>query len=460
MRIAERRTNASLRSIVSFVLAVSIFLAGCSRVPQSLLVWTDIPELVIAAQLFNRTESRYVVDIEYHDNPALDLLFLSKSKPRPSLVIGRFLQSAFVAQKFEVIDDIFSRYYLDPNDIYPGLLAGGREGARQRLIPISFDPYVLVEKRIENANSGLSTIQLDELAVNASKTGRNERGVLVSLGFSPWWDTGFAISLLLAHGTAFSSNPAWKTSSVPKLEDIRTWPLAWDDAGLRKGLEALLGLGRALPGKEELEAFEFDHGNQPGYQRVLSGAARFWPMRASEFFKLPQNVRSQLAYRYPLVYGNLVFSAESRYMGIPGKAPAREAALFFARWLLSLNHQKEIWTLMQEQHLNSSHFGPFDGFGSLIQANEMLVPEFFPSYVQNRIGSAVKNQGKYPGVPYQIPFFWDDFSSECLDRWTRKLHGFAGIADEQTAVEHAIAALKEQCVQYLGTMPDWMKASP
>ena len=449
-----------MTAIIEF--AAAVLLSACGNAPQSALVWTDMPELVIAAQLFNRTETRYVIDVEYHEHPALDLINAAKSRPFPSLVVARFLQDPIAMRTFSAIDDIFSRYYLDPNDIYPGLLAAGREGGQQRLIPLSFDPYLLVEKKSESANSGMSTIRLDELAGYAAKVERDARGALVSLGFSPWWDQGFVTSLLLAHGAAFSSNPGWKPGSVPKIEDIRAWPLRWDDPGLQRGLDALMELSRSLPQQAELKAFDFSQGGQPGYQRVLAGSARLWPMKASDFFKLPQLVRSQLAYRYPTVNEHLVLSADSRFLGIPRNAPGRDAALFFARWLLSLEHQKQIWNLMQEQRLISSHFGPFDGFGSLMQVNEALIPEFFPSYVQNRISAAVKSQGKYPAVPYPLPFFWEDFSRDCLESWIQDLPEFfvhSGTELKEEAAAKAMSAFKEGCAQYLGTMPDWMKAS-
>lgn len=478
---ASQLGTALLRRIPAFLgLTAAILLSACSNAPQSVLIWTDMPELVIAVQHFNQTESRYVIDVEYHEYPALDLLTAGKSKRLPSLIIARFLQDSVSIRTFSAIDDIFSRYYLDPNDMYPGLLQAGKEGGQQRLIPVSFDPYLLVEKSLESASAGMSTIRLDELAAYAATAERDARGDLVSLGFSPWWDSGFVTSLLLAHGAAFSTNPGWKPSSVPRIEDIRTWPLRWDDAGLREGLEALMELSRPLPQQAELNAFDFAQGGQPGYQRVLSGRARLWPMKASDFFKLPQNVRSQLAYRYPVVNEHLVLSPDSRFLGIPRYAPRRDAALFFARWLLSVEHQKEIWDLMQKQRLISSHFGPFDAFGSLLQANDMLLPEYFPAYVQNRISAAVMRQGKYPGIPYPLPFFWDEFSRDCLNPWVESLPGILRNAADKRGTEleegnrgteleeksvgeeaaaKAISAFKEGCAQYLGTMPDWMKAS-
>jgi len=101
-------------------LLLCVLCTGCSRAPSSALVWTDIPELVIAAQLFNRENDRFAIDIAYKDNVAIAL---TQTSVPPSLVIGKYLLSSPLMKRFVAMDALFTDYFIDPNDFYPALLS-------------------------------------------------------------------------------------------------------------------------------------------------------------------------------------------------------------------------------------------------------------------------------------------------------------------------------------------------
>jgi len=95
-----------------------------------------MPELIIAAQLFNRENDRYIIDVEYKAFPASEII---KTTKPPSLIIARYMLSNLVMKKFASLDELFSEYYLDPNDMYPALLNAGKLGSKHVLLPVSFD---------------------------------------------------------------------------------------------------------------------------------------------------------------------------------------------------------------------------------------------------------------------------------------------------------------------------------
>ena len=97
-----------------FTLVLIVVLSGCSGAPQRALVWTDVPELVIAAQLFNRENAQLAVDIEYKANVASEM---KKTNKPPSLVIAKYLLSDALIKNFDSLNDLFSKSYLDPNDM-------------------------------------------------------------------------------------------------------------------------------------------------------------------------------------------------------------------------------------------------------------------------------------------------------------------------------------------------------
>jgi len=91
------------------VLLLIIPLSGCDRVSQSALVWTDVPELVIAAQLFNKENDQFAVDVEYKANPASEM---KKTNKPPSLVVAKYFFRT-LDKNFDSLNDLFQNI-LDP----------------------------------------------------------------------------------------------------------------------------------------------------------------------------------------------------------------------------------------------------------------------------------------------------------------------------------------------------------
>lgn len=418
-------------------------LASCAQNPQTAMVWTDIPELAIAAQLFNRESLQYAVDIEYKAQAATDLK--STTTP-PSLVIAKYLLSKPILKKFNSIDELFSKYYLDPNDLYPTLLGAGKQGTTQLLVPVSFDCMLLVEKKLDSAGSGITMLSGDTLGKAAAAFTARANGKLSAMGFSPRWDLGFAEDWLVASGAGFNPNAGWKPSSAPKPADPNSWPILWSAEKLDASVLALSGLTSGTT-TEEQNSFSFSYFSKPGYQLVLDNQILYWPMRASDYFKLPYSVKRQLQYRFPLVNQHLILTSDPRYMGVPKGAKNRKAALAFARWLLVPENQRKIWKEMESEQLLPEYIGPFGGFSSLAQMNQETFAAYFPEYGQNPL-----LESALP-APAALPDYWDSFSADFLRHWIDT--ALSGAGGGQSAHEYYQTSLES----YLGTMPDWLSAA-
>lgn len=432
----------------TLALCMFVLLGSCSQSPQSALVWTDIPELVVAAQLFNRENNQFAVDIEYKENAASELIRTNKP---PSLIIAKYMLSKPVIRKLEPLDDLFSRYYVDPNDMYSALLDAGKQGIQQMLLPVSFDCMVLVERRSNGSDAGTSMLDLDAIRDAGDKFTSTEKGALSRMGFSPVWNMEFAETWLLAQDVGFSPNLNWKQTSVPKFGDDRTWPLQWNKDRLEQSVLALRSLNSKV-NKEEAESFAFSYFNKPGYQLVLENRVLFWPMKASEFFKLPYSAKSQLRYRYLAANQKLILTEEARYLGVPKDAKGKKAAFAFSKWLLTPENQEKIWKEMETQRLLSDHVGPFDSFSSLKQLNEAIFPRYYPEYAQNKI---VAGTMRNPAI---LPAYWDSFSRDFFRVWLKTILESGKITESgagQGLIEEDFQASFEQ---YLGTMPDWLSS--
>lgn len=419
------------------------FLSGCDQATQSALVWTDIPELVIAAQLFNKENDQFSVDVEYKANAASEV---KKTNNPPSLVIAKYLLSKPLMKKFDTLDDLFSRYYLDPNDMYPALLSAGKLGAEHVLMPLSFDCMVLVERKSENASAGVAVLDPEMLQSSSKAFTVANNGEISAMGFSPRWNLEFAEDWLLAGGSGFSVNQNWKSNSAPKPNDPNAWPLLWDQGNLEKSVGILQAFNSKVKTEQE-DAFSFTYFNKPGYQLVLESRVLYWPMRASEFFRLPYAAKTQLRYRFPTADQKVLLTADTRYMGIPRGAKNKKAAMAFARWLLVAGNQEKVWKEMESEHLLPDYVGPFGGFSSLTQVNETIFSKYFPEYAQNPLISS-----SLPRIA-ALPDYWDSFARDFLRHWLE------GILSDQSSKNSIDERFRASFEQYLGTMPDWLVTS-
>lgn len=423
-----------------FALVLAI-MSGCGT-PERALVWTDVPELVVAAQLFNKENDQMAVDIEYKANAASEL---KKTNKPPSLVIAKYLLSIPLAKKFDSLNDLFSKYYLDPNDMYPALLSAGKQGAEHLLVPLSFDCMVLVERKAESSNAGVAALSFDRILSSSKAFTKIDDGKVSAMGFSPRWNLEFAEDWLLAGGAGFSLNQNWKSTSVSLPNDVHTWPILWNKENLERAVDELVSLSSNVK-KEQEDAFTFTYFNKPGYQLVLENRILYWPMRASEFFRLPYSAKTQLQYRFPMVNQKMLLTADVRYMGIPKGAKNKKAALAFVRWLLIAENQEKVWKEMEAQQLLPDYI-PFGGFSSIMQMNERVFSKYFPEYTQNPLVPS-----SLPGaVP--LPDYWDSFARNFLRHWLEDVLSSAGA---KGSVDDSFRASLEQ---YVGTMPDWLITS-
>ena len=425
-----------------FTLVLIVVLSGCSGAPQRALVWTDVPELVIAAQLFNRENAQLAVDIEYKANVASEM---KKTNKPPSLVIAKYLFSDALINNFDSLNDLFSEYYLDPNDMYPTLLDAGKLGTEHLLMPLSFDCMVLVERKAESSSAGVAMLNADMLQSSSKAFTKLDDGKVSAMGFSPRWNLEFAEDWVLAGGAGFSLHQNWKSTSVLRPDDIYSWPMLWNKENIETSVDTLVSFGANVT-KEQEDLFTFTYFNKPGYQLVLENRVLYWPMRASEFYKLPYSAKNQLQYRFPVVNQKIIFTADTRYMGIPRGAKNKKAALAFVRWLLIPENQNKVWKEMELQQLLPDYI-PFGGFSSIMQMNEDIFSKYFPEYRQNPlIPSSLPN-------PPVLPDYWDSFSRDFLRYWLGDI--LSDSVPKGSVDEHFRASFE----RYLGTMPDWLSAN-
>jgi len=214
----------------AMALCVLVLFNSCNQSPQSALIWTDIPELVVAAQLFNRENDQFAVDVEYKENAATALM---KTNKPPSLIIAKFLLSKPVIRKLDPLDDLFSRYYVDPNDMYSALLDAGKQGVQQILLPVSFDCMVLVERKSDSLGAGASMLDLDAIREAGDKFTRTEKGCTFSDGFFVCMEYGVCRVMASRSGCWVFAESELETNLCPQIRRCQDMAIAMEQGSSR-----------------------------------------------------------------------------------------------------------------------------------------------------------------------------------------------------------------------------------
>lgn len=466
-----------------FLLLLSL-LTGCVAGRQSAVLWTDIPELALAVELFNSTQPEYRIEMRYREQPALDLLRKSKmpSREAPSLVIGSYLLSDSVVRQLRPLDDLFSRYFVDPNDYHPALLEAGRRGTRQMLLPVTFDCIVIIQRNSASSESGTGIVEWDDLLKEAAAENvKDAKGEYLAMGFSPRWSSDLLAALPLAAGASFTENARWKPTSIQEIpvdyaaslqspsgvdtsgasaaagEKISVpgtaagfLPFLWKQGSLGTSVLEAARWSKEANGSVGLEnAFLYRFGTRPGYRLVLDGLAKFWPMKASTFFGLPVDVRSRLEYRYLVKDGACVLLPDVRYAALPARAPNQKAAYAFLRWLSSPDILQQLNAFMQESGIAAGRFGIFGGFPALVAFTGRNMKSMFPDYAKNPLQAELVPQ------PSRLPPFWGEVSREFVEPWMAEMLDGKAITLDASAIE---AAFTRAAIRYLATLPDWLEA--
>ena len=130
------RALAFLGLVLASALGLALVTVSCGMTDSRLAtIWTDVPEIALYAELFNRGQDRYRVEVIWKAGLAREL---KDTKAPPDLVIGNYLRSALVRDRFRSLEYLFGELTVDQTAFYPGLLALGVESGQQLTLPLSF----------------------------------------------------------------------------------------------------------------------------------------------------------------------------------------------------------------------------------------------------------------------------------------------------------------------------------
>ncbi|MGO8693633.1 MAG: hypothetical protein ACLQMF_08190 [Rectinemataceae bacterium] len=393
------------RRIVALLAAIAVGLGAvaldsCSIIDtKSAKIWTDIPEIALCAELFNDSQKRFLIEVQWK----ADLVSaLSQASTPPALAIGRFLKSQAIRDRFLSLDYLFGELIVNQSAFYPELLDLGHVEGRQILLPVSFDLPTIVFPRGTPGIKNDFTLGLSDLAGPAKAYNQRDGADYVRMGFSPRWDGDFLTLEVSAAGAAFCEGK----------------PLTWNDRGLRDAIADVRAWTAGVNGSSSLEDdFQFKYLYTPAYQYVSAGRSLFAYIDSGSFFLIPEEKRSTLDYRWFAHKGSVPISEQMVFAGLVRSGRGRSAAEAFIKWFFTEKAQHDILESERRARALESSFGIAEGFSTLRSVNERVFPLFYPALV-----------GHLPpansmSAPQELPSEWPRLERSVIAPWLIQVSG-------------------------------------
>ncbi len=384
-----------MRRIALAALAAAALASACAG-PEAgpAELWTDVPELALAVELFNASQDRHLVVLRWQPSLAEAI---RQAKLPPALAVGRYLKSQELRERFRRLDGLVRELELGREAFYPALLELGNIEGRQLLLPVSFNLPAIVFARGAARVGDDFVLGMADMAPAAAAYNRKEGGAYSRMGFSPRWDPGFLALLVSAEGAGFREGK----------------PLAWDEGGLAAGLAAASSWVSSTNGPaEEEDEFQFKYLYTPAYQYAASGRTLFACVDSSEFFTIPEEKRASLDYRWFAASGGSVpVSEDIVYAAVPRAGKGQRAARAFLAWFFREDSQRALLELSRETRAIDASFGVAGGFSSIRAVNEKVFPLYYSALVGHMPPAGAL------AAPKVLPSDWPELKAEALGPW-------------------------------------------
>lgn len=383
------------------------FLSSCSDNDGITIIWTDQAEFASYAELFNSTQSRFRVVVEYKENPSEALL---GAKKLPDIVIGPWLKGEKTRTRLIPLDYLFTELRVSSKDFYRPFLDLGSVMGRQYLLPVSFNlPTLIFPSGAVNLGENDFSLSLDQIQELSRGFNSEKGGIFSKMAFSPRWDPDFLYITAQLFNAKFEED---------------TPLLSYDDVALQKSIAYLKTWTDTINRSPTTEDdFQFKYLYDPPYKLVMKGKNLFSFMYSDELLVLPQDKIQNIDFRWIERNGQTSVKDKIVYLGVCRNAKHLESAEAFICWFFDEKNQKAMLDRSRSMGTMERTFGISGGFSSLVAVNEKSFPLFYPSLL-----------GHLPpkddlAVPKILPNTWELCKSEIVIPYLEDaVHARGGVA--------------------------------
>ncbi len=386
-----------------------------------LRIVSDEPQLISYVESFSAAHPQLHVEFTYlpHIDVAqdriareYDLLFSRNLAPRD----GR--------RYFYPLNYLLILSSIQQPDFYQALLATGRVGSIQRLLPLSFNVPIIVFHNQELAAQQLEnplTIQLPELQRFAAQYNVLTDGHYSRIGFSPRWDSDFLYLLTTIYGAAYSESrrrePQWNEDQLfQALNYARSW------AELTNG------------GLEKEDEFNRRYIHPPHYKLLIERNVAFVYMDLASYYEIELPDQRLLDYRILRSSAGIPLLEDLLYVGILKRANNLRRAEQFMRWLFDSEQQIQLLKRTAEQH--TALFGIAGGLSTLREVTQIHLPRYYPHLLGRIPPEELLISAPYPAHN------WRAIREEVVERWL--LNDLNNVEQRSLAREVELWRLKQE----------------
>lgn len=379
-------------------------------------IWTDRSEFVSYAELFNSSQNRYKVVVEYRENPADAII---KADEMPDVVVGPWLKGEKARAKLIQLDYLFNEIRINSSLFYQPLLELGSVKGRQYLLPVSFNlPAVIFSKDNQSLVTDNFFLPIDTIRTLSGTYNQSQNGSWSRMGFSPRWNPEFLYILTRMFGAQYEEGNKLFGWNAKALEDSIAYVRDWSTA--------VNGSAR------DEDDYQFKNLYDPPYRQITSGRCLFSYISSRDLLILPADKVSNVDFRWITKDDQTPVDDGMIYLGICKKAQRLEAAENFLIWFFNEKNQKAMLERKSSMGLLDRNFGIADGFSSLRPVNEKVFPLYYP----NLLGHLPPLESLM--APRILPNNWDTLKNGILMPWLTDVTTESPSQGEVTTLEARI----------------------
>ena len=381
----------------AIILAASFLLCSCDEPEQSrIIIWTSSAEFAQYTELFNFTHPGSNAVIVYKENPAQELPPAKDELP-PDIVIGSWLCTDKTQKQFKSLDYLFDRQTISSSMFYSQLLEAGKIRKTQYLLPVSFNlPAVIFAESNKDFISENYTMTLDQIkAAGLSYNEKNKKGTFSRIGFLPSANDDFLYLTTKLYRVDFREEKGQIVWSDLRLRNVVSYDRDW--------------IINTNGSAQEEQDFAYKYLFMPDYRQVTSGRTLLAYTTSNKMFGYMKNQELNIDYRW--IAGDDFIPIEDSLLmtGIYTKARNEQGATEFLTWFFDSENQKEILERKIQMELNNEMFGIADGFSSLRDVTEHVLPIYYNQLLTNLPPAQLLK------VPQKLPARWDSYKSVVVE---------------------------------------------
>lgn len=346
------------------VLAQSMLLISCNpQTENSAVLWTNQDSFASYVELFNTSQNKHTIILEYKANPAEAIL---TSKEQPDIVIGPWLKGEKTRTKLVSVDYLFDELKISGKLFYKPLLDLGHINGRQYLLPVSFNlPAVIFSPEHRELIPGDFSLSIEQIReIGKTWNQKNDR-TYTRMGFSPRWNPDFLYLTAKLFDARFEESNALFTYNAQALETGLNWIRSWSTE-----------VNESIQAEDD---FAFKYLYDPPYKLVTGSRNLFSYMSSEDLLAMPQDKLQNIDFRWITKSSMTPINDEIMYAAICRKAQNTEAAEAFLTWFFTERTQKELLERSRNLGEMERSFGISGGFSALRSVNEKVFPLFYPS---------------------------------------------------------------------------------